>query len=77
MSGNNNGDNGDQPFFWWKGEDLADFFNTVSKYGYDNVRSEMHEEGEAEDREDFLYVIYECGLVGHYNESHTCPPDCG
>ncbi len=80
MSGD--GDNGDQdqgsPFFWWYGYDLYDFFATVAKYGQDNVYIEMHEEGEGDDKETFLdvFLIGTGEQVGHYNDSHICPPDC-
>ena len=75
----NNGDQGrENPYFWWEGSDLYEFFATVSKSGYDNVRIEVREEEGDDGPEAFLDVInLETGeLIGHYNFSHSCPPAC-
>lgn len=68
----------DRPYFWWDGSDLSEFFGTVNRYGYDNVRIEVRETGEGEEREAFIDVYLKKGnkLVGHYNFSHICPPNC-
>lgn len=71
---------GDRPFFWWEGEDLYEFFATVGRYGYDNVRIEVHVEDDDDDDEPqaFLDVVLNESdeRVGHYNFSHICPPCC-
>ena len=79
---NSNGDEQEEeyskkPYYWFYGRDLDGFFATVSKYGYDNVYIEVRES--KEEKEAYLVVkLLDSGgeVVGHYNFSHSCPPDC-
>ena len=74
MSNNSQNDDNGEEYTWWNGEDLHDFFATVIQYGYDNIWIKTY----VDEEERWLDVYLRDGdvLVGHYDVSHVCPPDC-
>lgn len=67
------------PHFWWYGKDLAKFFATVMKHGYENVYIELREIRKGGEKEAW-FIVKRLGsggeILGGYNDSHVCPPDC-
>ena len=66
-----------KPFYWWYGKDLSEFFATVEEHGAENAYIELKKvRGK---KEVYLVVkLLDSGgqVVGHYDASHVCPPDC-
>ncbi len=69
---------GQTPYYWWDGMDLCEMWDTVEEHGLKNVFIEVYTEHGAGGKEAYFRVILkETGEeVGHYNYSHSCPPDC-
>lgn len=68
-------------YHWFEGKEWLDVFYCLAKHGFDRSRIEVHDGLKTDGLTPDLWVIVkdvESGKVlGAFNVSHPCPPDCG
>lgn len=68
----------DPVFDWWDAADLRPMFECIAQHGTQNVRVENHYYGQGEARAVEIRVVDKAtgDLLGSFNMSHPCPPNC-